>query len=78
MEQRLMGKLNPTFTLTAREFVAVEEPLMVHGLDDEQLVGVIIDAEKKASVLARRLGLVGEADRLPAYIWSIVFANAAK
>ena len=69
-----MGKTNPTSTLTAREFVAIEQPQLLDGLDDFGLSQVLAEVERRGFALAQRLGVDGKTDRLPAFIWSIIFS----
>ena len=52
-----MGRTNPTSTMTAREFVAAEQPRLLDELDDLQLTTALAEAERQGLALARRLGV---------------------
>lgn len=65
----LMVKTDPYATLTVREFAASEQPHLL----DEQFSVVLKQVEQQGFELARRLSVDGNSDRLPAYIWQIVF-----
>lgn len=69
-------KTNPTVSLSAFEFAAVERPSHLRDMDESQLRTALSVAEERGFAMARRLGMERDDHRLPAYIWAIIFSAA--
>lgn len=68
-------RTDPTTTVTAREFANAVQPPNLQGLSEHDATALIADVERRGMELARRLGVDRDDQRLPAYIWAIVFGQ---
>jgi hypothetical protein len=70
-------RTNPTTTVTVKEFADVVLPAGLEGLSEAELAKELASAEGRGMDLARRLGVDRSDNKLPAYIWAIVFGQRA-